>query len=176
MRKWQGVVIGLTGLVVWFGVSEYHTISTKNKATEYAQSIPGTILNVGAAGVNQWLSPPDVGTTKCDIVPSNNIEKCDISGRMPYNDKQFDVVFASHVIEHVKPSMVVNSLNEFNRIGKCVILVLSNSWHIPTYIASGHLSIISKVGNNLLIKNNAIYNNISERYIYILPDSFEVFI
>lgn len=149
-----------------------------SKAIARTKSLGGLILNVGAVGIGNVISRTATieGSTRCDVNPTENMDFCDISKQMPYTDKQFNVVFASHVLEHVKPQEVKNALSEFQRIGTHVIIVLPHSFAWTFYLAKGHQSLITRNGNTLTIANNPIYNKTYDRYtIEFDPLVIEVF-
>ncbi len=158
--------------------SQLHKESVTSKGIARAKSLGGNILDVGAVGIGNLISRTATieGSTRCDIQPSQGMDYCNIAQAMPYENKQFNVVFASHVLEHIKPQEVQNALSEFQRIGTHVIIVLPHPFALAFYLAKGHQSQITKNGNVLTVRNNFVYNSVSEHYtIKFDPQIIEVF-
>lgn len=169
----------LLGGLAYIGAVQIHKESVVAQAIAKAQSYNGTILNVGATGIGNVISRTATitGSHGCDIEPDAGMDYCDISQQMPYKDKEFDVVFAAHVLEHVKPLDALTALEEFQRIGKHVIIVVPNPYHPTFYVMPQHLSQVRKIGDTALdIRNNSMYNPVNEKYsIDYDPAIVEVF-
>ncbi len=168
----------LLGGLAYIGVTQLYKEGVVQAAKVRAESIGGKILNVGATGLGNIISSTATidGSVGCDISPEGDMDYCDISTQMPYADKEYDVVFASHVIEHVKPYEVIRALSEFQRIGKKVVVVVPPPFMLAYYLAPQHQSQIRKKGNTLNIRNNPLYNPVYENYtIEYDPDVVEVF-
>lgn len=176
MKKTTWAIAGLAGYIV---ATQFYKQTVVNQAVLRTNELGGRVLNVGASGIGNIISPTTrISGIGCDIQPTwDNIDYCDISMQMPYQDKEFDVVFASHVIEHVKPHEIENALNEFVRIGNKVIIVIPPSFMPAYYLARGHQSQVRKLSGSLIsVRNNPLYYNIFEDYlIQFDPNIIEVY-
>lgn len=73
-----------------------------------------------------------------DLEPEDvpNFVQADVEKPLPFEDRQFGCVFASHVVEHlVNPD---NALDEFTRIGDWVVVVLPHPLSLLGKLAHGH--------------------------------------
>lgn len=169
----------LLGGLVYIAGAQIHKESVVSQAIVRAQSYGGTILNVGATGIGNVISRTATitGSHGCDIEPTEEMDYCDISQQMPYQDKEFDVVFAAHVLEHVKPNEGLIAIEEFKRIGRHVIIVVPNPYHPTFYVMPAHLSQVRKISESSLnIRNNPLYNSVNEDYtVEVDPALVEVF-
>lgn len=159
-----------------------HTIVTKNKAVVYTNSIQGSKLNIGATGIGQpILRAASLNNgKKCDICPDilKDIEYCELGQPLPYNSKQFDVVFASHVLEHVTPECIRFALQEMSRIGNEVIVVVPHPLALTFSLVPSHKSLIYKMSDpyGIRVKNNQVHNPKQyEEYIYLNRDVFKIY-
>lgn len=89
--------------------------------------IKGEVLDVGASsGALIKLIPNAIGV---DIAPKNeSVLWASIDG-LPFDDKSFDTVFCTDVLEHLTDNMLYRGLNEVNRvlnIGGKLILTIPN--------------------------------------------------
>ncbi|MFA5401736.1 MAG: methyltransferase domain-containing protein [Dehalococcoidia bacterium] len=117
----------------------------RSEALDIARSLAADkgMINLGAGCNRDSLtmgicSLPEV-VTNADINaggPNSVIANFE-SGRLPFADRQFDVAFASHVLEHL-----VNwetALDEWNRIADRVIVVLPHPLSIMGHVAREHV-------------------------------------
>lgn len=156
-----------------------YTQNVKRNAVNYVNSIQGNKLNIGANG-SIFLKGIELNSgEKCDMYPdsSRGILYCNMIGPMPYYDnKQFDVILASHVLEHIEPEYVGQSLKETGRISKEVVIVLPNPWCQGFYTMPAHKSLIYKTSSGLFVRNNPLCNN---RYytekIELDPNIFKIY-
>ena len=136
-------VIGLLGAGYVLAIF-VNQVAQKQRALALAISLNATkgIVNLGAGcsrtgGSQAVCELPEVvynvdlggNCPKCVIV---NLEK----SPLPFSNKQFDVAFASHVLEHL-----VNweqALNEWTRIADHVVIVLPNPLFILAWVAPEH--------------------------------------
>lgn len=159
-----------------------HTIVTKNKAIGYTNSVQGNKLNIGATGVGQpvlKIASLNSGR-KCDVCPdlSKDIEHCELGQPLPYNSKEFDVVFASHVLEHVTPEHIRFATQEMSRIGNEVIIVVPHPLALGFSLVPSHKSLIYKMSDpyGIRVKNNQVHNRKQyEEYIYLDREVFKIY-
>ncbi len=136
-------VIGVIG--AGYGLAVFaNFVSQKQHAIALAISLNADkgIVNLGAGCSRTGFSEAvcelpeivynvDLGGT-CPKCLTVNLEK----SPLPFSDKQFDVAFASHVLEHL-----VNwkqALNEWTRIADHVVIVLPNPLSISGWVYSEH--------------------------------------
>lgn len=184
MRK-STLLVGLgIGVTAYFVLDNIHRVGTRQQAISMCNSLPQPKLNIGAAGKNQPVMKTALlnDGKKCDISPdcSKGIEFCDLQQALPYPDKHFGCVFASHVLEHIPSYYVRYALSEMERISNNqVIVVLPHPLSLTFYIASGHKSLIYKKTNpyyGLSVKNNSRFDNTNYNdTIALNPDIFKVF-
>lgn len=118
---------------------------TRGEALDTARSlaVDKGMINLGAGCDRDPLTMgicnlPEV-VTNADINAGgpNSVVADFESGRLPFADRQFDVAFASHVLEHI-----VNwekALDEWNRIADRVIVVLPHPLSIAGHMAREHV-------------------------------------
>ncbi len=169
-------------LAGYLALEYIHTINIKNKAVGYTNSIQGNKLDIGAAGIGQPILRAAYlnNGKKCDICPdlSKDIEYCKLGQQLPYNSKEFEIVFASHVLEHVTPEFVRFAIQEMSRIGNEVIIVVPHPLALTFSLVPSHKSLIYKMDNpyGIYIKNNQLHNpNHYEEYIYLNRNVFKVY-
>jgi ubiquinone/menaquinone biosynthesis C-methylase UbiE len=117
------------------------------RAREYARSVGKPMLNVGcgtriSSVRSTLLGPTAWGDVNCDINTSTacvdgNLEPChcDIHN-LPYPDKHFGAVIASHVLEHVVDP--VAAMAELVRVADRVYAITPH-WAAPhTWLHPGH--------------------------------------
>lgn len=100
------------------------------------------ILNVGCGkdikrGVDEWTNLDKHDLPGVDVVH-------DINNPLPFKDNNFDMVFASHIVEHLEPKKRIYILHEFWRITKPggKIEIMCPTWdHRNAYIDPTHLSV-----------------------------------
>lgn len=103
-------------------------------------------LNVGAGTPDKsirarFLGPTLWGDVNCDIdasgpCGSDVVCNCDIQ-KLPFADKQFGAVIASHVLEHVDDPQ--QALRELHRVADEVIVVTPEWWAPHTWLHPNHL-------------------------------------
>lgn len=130
------------GYTVW-AMSNFFL--TRSQALDTARSLTADkgMINLGA-GCNRAPMTMDICNlpevvTNADINAGgpNSVVADFESGRLPFADRQFDVAFASHVLEHL-----VNwetALDEWNRIADRVIVVLPHPLSIMGHVAREHV-------------------------------------
>ena len=138
-----------------------HNVYQKNKAVSSANGIPGKKLDIGATGSiyqADFMRPVLTGK-RCDIVPApgRDIEYCDLTQKMPYDDKEFEAVFCSHVLGLLEPGKVVDALGEIERIAKRAIIVIPAPWHSSFWLYPEHRSQIWKTDYGLLVKPHFLW-------------------
>ena len=88
------------------------------------------ILNVGCGtkpsgdvNVDLYIEPTFYrsGKTKLNIMNYRNFHQAD-AAKLPFEDKSFDVVYSSHLLEHVENPAAV--LREFVRVAKKQIIII----------------------------------------------------
>jgi len=153
--KFSNLLMGLAG---GFALGElYHQLQKKDLVDKVLadQSRGKTVLNVGA-GTGRIGQITFLGDKKCDtnpVVPG--VEYGDIRN-LPYPDKSFDIVIASHVIEHLPPEDIPKAINELYRVAREKIYVLiPNPIFLQTWLYPNHRSVII---NGKAYKNNPLLN------------------
>lgn len=101
------------------------------------------IINLGALGSN--ISPysstiandPSV-RLNVDLFPDSlpQFRQLDLNDLLPFSDKEFDVAFASHILEHLDNPPA--ALAEWRRIANHVVIVLPHPWSLTNYLAPDH--------------------------------------
>jgi ubiquinone/menaquinone biosynthesis C-methylase UbiE len=72
--------------------------------------------------------------------------------KLPFPDKAFGAVIASHVIEHVKDP--VTALNELDRVADEVFVITPRWWAPHTWLHPGHRWYVSEAGNFIPLWQN----------------------
>lgn len=136
-------LFGIFGSLYGIGIYANFTIK-KERALALARSlyIDKGIINLGAGCSRTGFSEavcelPEVvfnvdlvgDCSKCITI---NLEETPL----PFNDRQFDVAFASHVLEHLENWE--QALNEWTRIADYVVIVLPNPLSISGWIHPAH--------------------------------------
>lgn len=146
MKTWVALVLLV---VIWLGIELIHQDTIKQKAFSYAQRLTGGrgILNMGSGtplnptgravalnkNVRYNVDIRDNGTSK--------LVQWDINQPLPFGDKEFDVVFASHILEHVENWEF--ALAEAKRVADHVVVVLPPVWGLSNWLHLGHKRIFS---------------------------------
>lgn len=95
----------------------------------------GSSLRVALLGPTRW------GDVNCDVAAKNACDAssktchCDIHN-LPYGDKQFGAVIASHVLEHVDDPC--RALAELRRVADEVFVIVPAWWAPHTWLHPGH--------------------------------------
>lgn len=117
------------------------------EARQYANSRRKPLLNVGcgtrASSIRSTiLGPTSWGDVNCDInadAPCIDGVRtpchCDVHN-LPYPDKHFGAVIASHVIEHVVDP--VAAMEEMHRVADRVYAIVPKWWAPHTWLHPGH--------------------------------------
>lgn len=105
------------------------------------------LLNVGAGTEGSsarvaLLGPTGWGDANCDLNSDNRsqarstpVAHCD-AHRLPYRDKEFGAVIASHILEHVDDPKA--ALAELRRVADEVFVVVPKWWAPHTWLHPGH--------------------------------------
>jgi len=143
-------------LVIWWRIgTKAKSIENRNELKnlkEYAQKTNKPILNIGCGNT-------DCDGTNVDIIPMNvkNFQVIDANRPLPFKDKEFSGVFASHVLEHL--SSPDFSLKEMRRVGEKVYIGRPRWWQLGTWLTIDHKWLIFKRKNEdfRFIKYHALY-------------------
>ena len=112
-------------------------VAARTKGKEIAlKLIPpgngGRALDVGArAGVQtRWLAERGYQVTSVDVDPVfDDCLKVDANQRLPFDDKTFDLIWCSEVIEHLeKPDFALSELRRVTKPGGLLVLTTPNSY------------------------------------------------
>lgn len=137
----------LKALLSYVGLFSANFIVTKGVAFRYAKSLANSkgIINLGASGAGthtkgqSWEIASDPLITANVDIDCDRVPKCDtlnMNFTLPYNNKAFDVAFASHVLEHLDEWEL--ALAEMDRVANYVIVVLPHPLSIGGYMHPGH--------------------------------------
>lgn len=89
-------------------------------------------LDVGArAGVQtQWLKERGYQVTSIDVEPVfDGCLQVDANERLPFDDRSFDLIWCSEVIEHLKdPAFALSELRRVAKPGALLVLTTPNSY------------------------------------------------
>lgn len=121
----------------------------KVQAFEMAKSLVNGkgIINLGA-GTGSWflwsaLSAQKIAESpqvalNVDIMPDGmpNFMELDLENPLPFGDKQFDVAFMSHVLEHLENWKV--ALDEAMRVADYVVVVLPYPFSLGNLLSPDH--------------------------------------
>jgi SAM-dependent methyltransferase len=146
VKTWAKVGIGIgLAAALYFLFDGVNLLAAKQQAFSLAKSLVTNkgILNAGAGPRRLWLAQsivhsPEVAAN-VDIVPDGlpHYQQLDLERTpYPYKDRQFDVVFASHVLEHLGNWQ--EALNEMRRIADHVVVVLPHPLSLAGQVAPAH--------------------------------------
>jgi len=159
-----GIFLGLIiwQLVVWFG-----EIWQKNKryraAVSCSRKFGKPLLVAGGpwsnTGVRQRLNmPAHGGGDVCLDISRQAFEGhprglvADVT-QIPFLDKTFGAVFASHLLEHLPSiSAANNALDELDRVSEAVFIVCPSRQSVGAWLHRGHHLWIWQKGNTIYIK------------------------
>lgn len=139
----------LIGVGAYAGIMLIEKFAAKNAGLQAALAWSGTygIINVGSGygwgeGAERISELPQV-KANVDVDPLSNgcpnYQRVDLElGGLPFIDGQFDVAFASHVLEHIRNWQTC--LNECQRVANHVVVVLPNPLWITTYFNRLHVN------------------------------------
>ena len=109
--------------------------TTKGKEIALELIPPGAgdkALDVGArAGVQtQWLKERGYQVTSIDVEPVfEGCLKVDANQRLPFDDRSFDLIWCSEVIEHLQdPAFALSELRRVAKPGALLVLTTPNSY------------------------------------------------
>jgi ubiquinone/menaquinone biosynthesis C-methylase UbiE len=135
----------------YLGVGAINQETQKNKAFELSKKLSMSLvgtgkgnINLGAAGVNNpaatftrsVVNDPSV-TTNVDVVPGPKIEKLNLDiTPWPIADQQYDVAFASHILEHLANWQ--SAFDEMRRIATYVVIVLPYPYSFGWWATKEH--------------------------------------
>lgn len=93
--------------------------------------MPGSSLRVFLLGPTKW------GDVNCDLAAdgSGGVTFCNVQ-KLPYPDKYFGAVIASHVLEHVENPAA--ALSEMQRVADEVFIIVPAWWAPHTWLHPGH--------------------------------------
>jgi len=132
------------------------------EARSFAKSIGKPVLNVGAGTPGSSLRVAMLGATlwgdiNCDIAASkstscggDNVCYCD-AVKLPFPDKYFGAVIASHVLEHMENPQA--AVAEWNRVADRVYVIVPKWWAPHTWLHPGHRWVISEDGRTTPLWN-----------------------
>lgn len=134
----------MIGLLAWAGITYVADVLVRPaQVAKEARAAAGgkPLLNVGAGTSGSSVraavfGPTDWGDVNCDLNgPCGAIGFCDAHS-LPYADKTFGALIASHVVEHVTDPVRV--LREFNRVADRVFVICPRWWAAHTWLHPGH--------------------------------------
>jgi len=112
------------------------------QARAYADSVGKPMLNVGAGTLRTALfGPTTYGDVNCDIGAFDDCSvrpancHCDVTS-LPFPDKHFGSVLASHVVEHVED--YGKALAELDRVADRVFVITPEWWDPVTWLYWDH--------------------------------------
>lgn len=142
-----GIAIGLFALGAYVADVVFRPAQVAREARRYAQSVGKPVLNVGAGTPGSSLRVAILGATiwgdvNCDIAASKSTACgnesfcwCD-AVRLPFPDKTFGAVIASHVLEHMADPEA--AVAEWERVADRVYIVVPAWWAPHTWLHPGH--------------------------------------
>ena len=139
------------GIGAWVFEVVLRPMQMRDKAVAAAQRRGKPLLNVGAGTPGSSirvsiLGPTMWGDVNCDVAGSgsctpDHVCHCDIHN-IPYPDKYFGAVIASHVLEHVDDPQ--RALREMHRVADEVFFVVPRWWGLHTWLQTEHKWYITK--------------------------------
>ena len=175
-----GISLGVVGwqIVVWSGETlQKH--SRYKAAVACAKKSGKPLLIAGGPwsdrGIRKWLNMPAHGSGDvCLDIERRAFEGhpcgviADVS-RIPFSDKAFGAVFASHILEHLPSTYDADmALDELSRVAEGVFLAYPSRQSIGAWLHPGHNLWVWQKGdaiyleqrNNLANKNSAKYPHV----------------
>jgi len=114
-------------------VIDYEVIrpAVAREAREYADGLGKPMINVGC-GETDW------GDVNVDNTPQKvkGFIQLDVNKRMPFKDKQFGSLLASHVLEHLEDPDA--ALDEWHRIADRVYVLVPSPWNAWSWLTPEH--------------------------------------
>lgn len=132
------------GSAAWLAGDVLKTLVVKKSAFDHATSLVKDkgIINLGA-GTSKKLF--NLGIPYSDLVVVNtdisldglpNFLQANVEDELPFDDKQFDVSFASHILEHLENWEY--ALSEWRRISDYTVIVLPSPASITGILHPEH--------------------------------------
>lgn len=133
----------LGALAGWYMVGEgVHHYQKLRTIERIRKEVPkgSKILNLGCK--NFWVSDPDYKIINIDVVPRKvpNFQLADVRN-LPFPDKSFDCLLASHLLEHLPITDVPKAMGEMRRVvkdPKRIYIVLPSAWFPQTHLHPTH--------------------------------------
>lgn len=103
-----------------------------------------SMLDVGCGRgywANRVAEATNLKVTGCDVLDHVEIKGDYVKGsieKLPFKDKQFDIVFASHTIEHVRD--LPKSISELKRVAKKQVILVTPRQRYYYYTLDLHLN------------------------------------
>jgi hypothetical protein len=176
----------LLGVVVWQLAVWSGEISQKNKrykaAVSCSRKLGKPLLVAGGpwsnTGIRRWLNMPahgggdvclDIARRAFEGHPRGLI--ADVT-QIPFFDKAFGAVFASHLLEHLPSISSANrALDELNRVAEAVFIVYPSRQSVGAWLHRGHHLWVWQKGNTIYIKQRT--NSLGEKSArYLVVDAF----
>lgn len=139
--KWSLAVVGFFGGAYVCDVIVRREMAA-SRARAHATSVGKPMLNVGAGTPRTALFGPTAhGDVNCDLGSTNDCGSsprgchCDVTN-LPFPDKYFGSVLASHVIEHVEDYK--SALAELDRVADKVYVITPEWWDPVTWLYWDH--------------------------------------
>jgi SAM-dependent methyltransferase len=142
-----------------FDWSEYSDKNIQNKAQAFVSMIPEgvkTVLDVGCGNgliTNQMAEKYDV--TGLDISePALKYVKtkkvCASAADIPFDDRSFDLVMSSQLLEHLEENAFLDALKEMNRVAdRYIIISVPNKEHLERdYIQCVHCEHVYNINHH----------------------------
>ena len=142
-----GLAIGLYAMGAYVADVVIRPERVARVAREFAQRVGKPVLNVGAGTRGSSLRVAMLGATSwgdvnCDLAASvdaacasDTVCYCD-AVKLPYPDKAFGAVIASHVLEHMENPQA--ALAEWDRVADRVYVIVPKWWAPHTWLHPGH--------------------------------------
>lgn len=97
----------------------------------------GKALDIGCGPINRASEFPEHQLVRVDIREEVNPDyRCDVRS-LPFKDKEFDIVFSSHVLEHFPRNETSKVLKEWTRVlkedGKLVLVLPNIQWALKNF-------------------------------------------
>ncbi|MGH1362573.1 MAG: class I SAM-dependent methyltransferase [Calditrichia bacterium] len=133
----------------------------------------GSILKfLDASGAFEKLYATEISDSGIDQIKSRNLDRLQevrkFSGYdIPYGDKEFDMVYCSHVIEHVEHPRIL--LREIKRVSEYQVFEIPLDYsltvdkQVNTFLSFGHINIFTPALFKFLLKSEG-YNILAEQH------------
>jgi hypothetical protein len=176
-----GISLGVVSwqIAIWSGET-WQKHKRYKAAVSCSQKLDKPLLVAGGpwsnTGIRRWLNMPahgggdvclDIERRAFDGHPYGVI--ADVT-QIPFSNKAFGAVFASHLLEHLPSTYSANkALDELNRVAEAVFLVYPSRQSVGAWLHRGHHLWVWQEGNAIYIKqrNNSRGEKIAK---YIIVD------